>query len=99
MPTKTDTNSPCDPNRLIAPREVRAEFARRGVSIAEWARANGYCERLVYRVLHAERLPVRGRSHDIAVHLGIKRGAMRPRSAADLCPRPAEPSLEGGEMF
>jgi gp16 family phage-associated protein len=74
----------------MAVEDVRAIFTCRGISIAEWARANGYLEKLVYRVLHAERLPLRGKSHDIAVHLGLKGGSMRPGTALALCPLPPE---------
>lgn len=54
--------------------EVRREFARLGVSISEWARANGYSVPLVYQVLSGTRQGLRGQSHEIAVNLGLKDG-------------------------
>lgn len=53
--------------------DVKAEFDRHGVSIADWARRNGYPPPLVYRVLSGAK-PKRGKSHEIAVLLGIKAG-------------------------
>lgn len=49
-------------------------IAESGVSIAEWARANGFSSGLVYQVLEGKRKCVRGQSYRIAVALGIKDG-------------------------
>lgn len=57
--------------------QVRAEFRRRGISIASWARARGFDRQLVYRVLAHRGACVRGESHDIAVALGLKEGQTR----------------------
>lgn len=57
--------------------EVRAEFHRRGMSFAEWARAQGFSLALVYDVLAGRRVALRGQTHDIAVALGIKDGERR----------------------
>jgi gp16 family phage-associated protein len=54
--------------------EVRHEFEVRGLSIAEWARAHGYSSQLVYQILGGRTRCLRGQSHQIAVHLGLKRG-------------------------
>lgn len=59
---------------LKTSQEVRAEFDRTGDSISDWAMSRGYSPSLVYRVLRATELPKRGKSHDIAVELGMKRG-------------------------
>ena len=56
------------------PQQVRDEFDRCGVSIAEWARANGFEPPLVYRVLRGS-VARRGKSHEIAVRLGLKIGS------------------------
>ena len=61
----------------MTPGDVKSAFARRGIAIAEWARANGYPEKLVYRVLRSAQVPLRGKSHDIAVQLGLKSGVVR----------------------
>ena len=58
---------------LRTPKQVRDEFSRCGVSIAEWARANGFSPQLVYRVIHGSNA-TRGKSHEIAVRLGMKDG-------------------------
>ena len=89
------------PNRTGA--ELRAEFERRGLSIAEWARAHGFSSALVYQVLTGRKRCVRGQSHQIAVLLGLKqgeissisdigviRGAAAPSEAASNSPRAEE---------
>ena len=62
---------------LLTPEEVRAEFARRGVSIAEWARIRQFSTALVYQVLAGKRKGLRGQSHEIAIALGLKEGVSR----------------------
>lgn len=52
------------------------EFRLRGISVAAWARHNGFNPTLVYQVLHARSVPTRGESHRIAVALGLKLGLM-----------------------
>ena len=59
--------------QILTPTEVKAEFERQGVSIADWARENGFAPPLVYRVLNGA-IPKRGTSHQIAIELGIKEG-------------------------
>jgi len=54
--------------------QVKEEFELNGQSISQWAIENGFSAALVYRVLNSEQLPKRGRSHDIAVMLGLKQG-------------------------
>lgn len=55
--------------------EVKAAFDQAGISISEWARANGFSGSLVYQVLEGKRLCKRGQSHRIAVALGLKKGS------------------------
>lgn len=62
-------------NRLT----VKDRFEAEGISIAHWARENGFNVRTVYAVLYGELKCKRGVSHRIAVALGIKRV---PRKAA-----------------
>lgn len=59
---------------LRTPAEVRQEFACRGLSIAAWARANGFSPPLVYQVLSGRKQAARGQSHEIAVALTLKIG-------------------------
>lgn len=60
------------PSRTVT--DLRAEFQRRGLSIAEWARMNGFSCALVYQVLAGHKRCLRGQSHQIAVKLGLKDG-------------------------
>ena len=53
--------------------QVRLELQAKGVSISEWALANGFASNLVYEVLRG-RPAKRGQSHKIAVALGLKHG-------------------------
>jgi gp16 family phage-associated protein len=59
---------------LRTSRDVRDEFQRKGVSVAAWARANGFETNLVFEVLSGRKKGVRGQSHKIAVKLGLKAG-------------------------
>ena len=62
--------------KLKTTQEVKEEFYLAGDSISEWAMAHGYPPSLVYRVLRSKGLPRRGKSHDIAVKFGMKRGTV-----------------------
>ncbi|MBF4455825.1 DNA-binding protein [Acinetobacter sp. SK-43] len=52
--------------------QVRDEFNHSSISIAEWSRENNFPPSLVYQILNHTRIPSRGKSHLIAVKLGIK---------------------------
>lgn len=54
--------------------EVRAELKRKGISISQWATANGISVLLVYQLLSGRRKGDRGESHRAAVLLGLKDG-------------------------
>ncbi|MDR8406335.1 DNA-binding protein [Acinetobacter baumannii] len=58
--------------------EVRSALQKRGLSIADWARQNGFTPELVHQVLNSNKIPVRGKSHQIAVKLGLKDGIIEP---------------------
>nr|WP_303751591.1 DNA-binding protein [Acinetobacter baumannii] len=58
--------------------EVRRELQKRGLSIADGARQNGFTPELVHQVLNSNKIPVRGKSHQIAVKLGLKDGIIEP---------------------
>ena len=62
----------------FSPAHERAKqwFIQTGTSVSEWAREHGYPASLVYRVMSG-RETRRGKSHDIAVLLGIKSGTLR----------------------
>lgn len=54
--------------------QIRAEFQRKGISIASWATAHSFNTNLVFEVLAGRKKGVRGQSHEIAVKLGMKEG-------------------------
>lgn len=56
------------------PEEVRAELARKGISVAQWAVANNLSVVTVYGLLTGHRRGNRGESHRAAVLLGLKMG-------------------------
>ncbi len=60
---------------------ARKRFIDTGTSIAHWARTHGYLPSLVYNVL-AGRETHRGKSHEIAVLLGIKAGTIDNKLSA-----------------
>jgi gp16 family phage-associated protein len=64
-----------------SPKVVRAEFNRIGKPITEWARENGFKHNLVYEVLRGRIKCLRGKSHRIAVLLGMKEGEIERRVA------------------
>lgn len=65
---------------LRTPEEVRAEFKRKGVSIASWATANNLNVNMVFEVLSGRKKGIRGQAHKIAVLLGLKEGEVIPPS-------------------
>ena len=54
--------------------EVKADFRRRGVTVAQWARQHGYGYQQVLDVLRGRTRGNYGEAHNIAVALGIKDG-------------------------
>lgn len=63
--------------KLRTPEEVRAELAYQGVSITQWALARGLSPQLTTEVLRDwPRRGQHGKSHEIAVALGLKAGAI-----------------------
>jgi gp16 family phage-associated protein len=57
--------------------EVRQVFIEDGVSVAEWAREHNFSLPLVYAVLNGRNHATRGKSHKIAVALGLKKTTNR----------------------
>ena len=54
--------------------EVSADFTRRGLSVADWARRHGVSPKAVYDIMQGRRMGKRGEAHRAAVLLGIKDG-------------------------
>lgn len=61
---------------LRTPDQARAALESKGVSIAQWAVANGFSTGLVYEVLAGRKKCLRGQAHEIAVKLGLKAGTI-----------------------
>lgn len=59
--------------------EVRKEFERAGQSMTGWAQTYGYPVYLVQQVLSGRSRCLRGKSHEIAVLLGLKDGYIQPK--------------------
>lgn len=62
--------------------QVRQGFVQRGESIAAWSRERGFDPDAVYQVLSGRTLALRGKSHHIAVALGIKAAPQQPTEPA-----------------
>ncbi len=58
-----------DPDRVYA---ARRKLSAMGISIKEFADSNGYPYPLVRQILAGQKRCLRGKSHRIAVHLGLK---------------------------
>ncbi len=63
---------------MRTPDDVKKDLQIRGLSIAKWAKDNGFSPRQVYQVLSAKHKPTHGQSHAISVKLGLKDGIIEP---------------------
>lgn len=61
-------------HRVKTSAQVREDLGRLGKPVAEWAREKGFKPNLVYEVLRGRIQCRRGKSHRIAVLLGLKEG-------------------------
>ena len=61
-------------------RQVKNDFAARGVPVSDWADQHGYRRSDVYRILNGFSACKRGLQHEIAVKLGIKPAPQGGRS-------------------
>lgn len=52
--------------------QIKNMFNSAGLPISSWAEANGYDRRQVYMVISGQFKGARGKSHEIAVKLGMK---------------------------
>lgn len=68
--------------RLRTPKEVREDFARKGISIAEWAGQHNLNPHRVYDVLNGRNKGSFGEAHRAAVLLGLKEGVIEERTNA-----------------
>jgi gp16 family phage-associated protein len=63
---------------LRTPADVRADFDRRGITVAQWAREHGVSQWTVYDLLDGRQTGRRGMAHNVAVLLGLKSGSVNP---------------------
>lgn len=52
--------------------QVKTMFQKRGITVTQWARDNGYRRAEVYRVINGQAKCHYGKAHQIAVKLGMK---------------------------
>jgi gp16 family phage-associated protein len=74
-----ETCAPVKPDKAeLAKRRlaVKEHFLRLGTTTRKWALANGYQPRLVYKVINGQIDGNFGKSHEIAVKLGLKDGEL-----------------------
>lgn len=64
-------------NKLRTIEEVLADFANKGISIRSWALENGLSPSVVHSVLKGRLIGRIGKSHKVAVMLGLKNGEIR----------------------
>lgn len=57
--------------------QVAADFKAAGVTVAEWARTNGFHRMTVVEVLRGTRKGLYGEAHRCAVALGLKEGVVQ----------------------
>ncbi|WP_193137787.1 DNA-binding protein [Klebsiella aerogenes] len=55
--------------------QVKTLFRQRGITFTQWAEENGYSRYEVYRVLNGQTKARYGKSHEIAMKLGLKSAA------------------------
>lgn len=56
--------------------QVQADFKAAGITLSEWARANGFHRMTVVDLLRGARQGLRGETHRCAVALGLKHGVV-----------------------
>ncbi|AJC66469.1 MULTISPECIES: DNA-binding protein [Dickeya] len=59
----------------MTPEQVKQRFQQHGITVTAWAAENGYSREAVYRVLNGFVKARYGKSHEIAVKLGLKPAA------------------------
>lgn len=67
-----NNQQPDSAQRVLTPEQVKRQLAQNGITTTEWAAKNGYSKNAVYRVLNGFDKALYGKSHEIAVKLGLK---------------------------
>lgn len=73
--------------KLKTREQVLADFKAAGITLSEWARANGFHRMTVVDLLRGARQGLRGETHRCAVALGMKHGVII--DVAEFKPAPA----------
>ena len=60
---------------MRTPDQIKQEFYKRGITVSNWARRMGYDPSLVHQVLAGRLRCTSGKSHEVAVLLGLKEGS------------------------
>ncbi|GHU04253.1 DNA-binding protein [Alphaproteobacteria bacterium] len=63
---------PTPKNTPYTAEQVKKFFRDRGITLTEWAKSNGYPRHLVYSLISGANKATYGKSHEIAVRLGLK---------------------------
>lgn len=58
--------------KALTAKQVKAKFRKNGLTFTAWAKQNNYTRAEVYRVLNGQHKGLYGKSHEIAVKLGMK---------------------------
>jgi gp16 family phage-associated protein len=64
----------------MTPQQVKEQFRARGDCVGQWADRNGFDRALVYRILNGRAAGWRGKSHQVAVALGLKPDPSKART-------------------
>lgn len=73
------------------PEQVKLQLRKCGVSISQWAIANGFSSNSVYRVLNGVDKALYGKSYEIAVALGLKKARKEGEPAPRFSSPPNDP--------
>lgn len=71
-PTVEHSVPAANPPRLSPEQLAWERFRANGVNVRAWAKERGFDPGLVYSVLRGERKCIRGKTHEVAVALGLK---------------------------
>ena len=65
-------------SQLKTREQIQASFQEAGITVAEWARTNGFHRMTVVEILRGTRKGLYGEAHRCAVALGLKEGVVVP---------------------
>ncbi|MEP7041892.1 MAG: DNA-binding protein [Dokdonella sp.] len=68
----------------LTPAQVRERMRQSGTTLTQWATDHGFNRDAVYRVMGGQYKAYWGRSHDIAVALGLKVPGAKPSTPTEV---------------